>query len=208
MTNCGFLRRLAAVLALAALALGAGASQPARASTGCAERTLGQHFLPWLDPAYYTLAPNGGLENGSNAWSFSGGAKVVPGNERFSVRAPGDAYSLSLPPGSSATTGTTCVEMLDPTMRLFVVNSGSLLSLLQVEVLYDDIFGTPRAQTIALLPGTARWQPTLPALFLANLQHPPLLTDGKVDVAFRFTPRGGLSGWRIDDVYVDPYKGT
>jgi hypothetical protein len=207
MTPCGFLRRLTAVLCLATLALAAGASQSADASTGCGERPSGRHFLPWLDLAYYTSAPNGGLENGSTGWSLSGGARVVSGNERFFVGGAGDAHSLSLPSGSSATTGTTCVELLDPTMRLFVMNTGSLLSVLEVEVLYEDVFGTPRAQTIALLPGTARWQPTLPLLFLANLQHPPLLTDGTVDVAFRFRPRGSLGSWRIDDVYVDPFKG-
>jgi hypothetical protein len=206
MTTCGFLRRLAAVVSLSALALVAGASQSAHASTGCEDRPLGRHFLPWLDLAYYTPAPNGGLENGSNGWTLSGGSRVVPGNERFFVGGASDAYSLSLPSGSSATTGTTCVELLDPTLRLFVVNTGSLLSTLQVEALYEDIFGTPRAQTIALLLGTGRWQPTLPILFLANLHAPPLLTDGKADVAFRFTPRG-LGGWRIDDVYVDPFKG-
>jgi hypothetical protein len=207
MTICGFIRRLAAVLSLAALALAAGASQSASASTGCGERPSDRYFLPWLDLAYYTPAPNGGLENGSAGWSVSGGARVVPGNERFFVGGTGDAYSLSLPSGSSATTGTTCVQLLDPTMRLFVMNTGSLLSVLQVEVLYEDAFGMPRAQIVALLPGTARWQPTLPVLFLANLLHPPLLTDGKVDVAFRFTPRGLGGNWRIDDVYVDPFKG-
>jgi hypothetical protein len=205
-TTCGFLGRLVAIACLAALALAAGASQSASASTGCGDRPLGRHFLPWLDLAYYTPAPNGGLENGSNGWALSGGASVATGNERFFLGAPSDAHSLSLPSGSSATTGTTCVELLDPTMRLFVVNTGSLLSTLQVEVLYEDVFGTPRAQTVGLLPGTGRWQPTLPILFLANLQTAPLLTDGKVDVAFRFTPRG-LGGWRIDDVYVDPFKG-
>lgn len=208
MTICGFLRRLA-VVSLAALALGAGASQPASASTGCPDRPAGQYFLPWLDLAYYTLAPNGGLEFGSSAWSLRGGAAVVPGNESFHVRAPGDTYSLSLPSGSSATTSTTCVELLDPTMRLFVMNTGSLLSSLKVEVLYNDKFGTPRAVPIAFVLGGTRWQPTLPTLFLANLLHPPLLTDGKVDVAFRFTPLGfGRIGWRIDDVYVDPYHGS
>ena len=73
-------------------------------------------------------------------------------------------------------------------------------------MLYPDAFGTPRAHTVALVLGSSRWQPTLPILTLANLLHPPLLTDGKVDVAFRFTPQGSLSGWRIDDVYVDPFK--
>ena len=213
MTVCGFLRRFA-VLSLAMLALvGASASQPASASTsastGCPDRVLERPFLPWLDLAYYTLAPNGGLEAGSGAWFLSGGASVVRGNETFSVRAPGDEFSLSLPSGSSATTGTTCVELLDPTVRLFALNSGSALSLLKVEVLYADASGTPRALPIALMPGGTRWQPTLPMPVLANLLYPPLVTAGKVDVAFRFTPAGlGKSGWRIDDVYVDPFKGT
>jgi hypothetical protein len=213
MTICGFLRRFA-VLSLAMLALaGASASQPAGASTsvstGCADRALERPFLPWLDIAYYTLAPNGGLEAGSSEWSLSGGASVVRGNETFSVRAQGDESSLSLPSGSSATTGTTCVELLDPTLRLFALNSGSSLSLLKVEVLYVDASGTTRALPIALLPGGAPWQPTLPMPVLANLLYPPLVTSGEVDVAFRFTPVGfGKSGWSIDDVYVDPFKGT
>jgi hypothetical protein len=207
MTTCGFLRRFA-VLSIAVFALAAGVSQPAHASTGCPDEPLAREFLPWLDLAYYKLAPNGGLESGSAAWSLRNGAKVVSGNESFYLRAAGDQYSLSLPSGSSATTSPTCVTTLDGTVRLFVRNSGSLLSTLKVEVLYTDAFGTPRAAPIALLLGGARWQPTLPTPFLANLLHPPLLTDGKVDVAFRFTPQGSLSGWGIDDVYVDPFRGN
>jgi hypothetical protein len=207
MHTCGFLRRLA-VFSLAALALGGGASQPANASTGCPDYPLGQPFLPWLDLASYTLVPNGGLESGSSAWSLSGGAKVVSGNESFYARSTGDKYSLSLPSSSSAWTSTTCVEVLDGTMRLFAINTGSLLSTLKIEVLYKDTSGKSRADTIALLTGIPSWQPSVPSAFLANLKYPPLLTDGKVDVAFRFTPQGGVSGWRIDDVYVDPFKGS
>jgi hypothetical protein len=207
MTTCGFLRRLA-VLSIAAFALGAGISQPAEAAARCPDEALEREFLPWLDLAYYKLAPNGGFESGSSAWSLRGGASVVSGNEGFYVRAAGDQYSLSLPSGSSATTSATCITTLDGTIRFFVRNSGSLLSTLKVEVLYVDALGTPRAQTVALVLGGTRWQPTLPILTLANLLHPPLLTDGKVDVAFRFTPQGSLSGWRIDDVYVDPFRGN
>ncbi len=207
MTLCGFLRRLA-VLSVAALALLAGASQPARGATGCPDYPVTRPFLPWLDVLGYTLAPNGGLEKGPQDWSLTGGASVVPGNERFSVGAPGDTLSLSLPAGSSATTGTTCVETLDAAMRFFVVNTGSPLSTLKVEVLYTDAFGVPRAHTVALVLGTARWEPSLPIAFLANLTRPPLLTDGKLEVAFRFTPLGSRGAWKIDDVYVDPFKGT
>jgi hypothetical protein len=209
MTICGLLRRFA-VLSLALLAL-AGAYQPApaSASTGCADRAVERPFLPWLDFVNYTLAPNGGLEARSSAWMLSGGANVVRGNETFLAHAKGDDFSLSLPSGSSAATGTTCVELLDPTMRFFVMNSGSSLSLLKVEVLYVDASGTPRTLPAALMSAGAWWQPTLPTPVLANLLYPPLVTDGKVEVAFRFTPVGlGESGWRIDDVYVDPFKGT
>jgi hypothetical protein len=204
MTNCGFLRRLA-VVSLAALALGAAVAQPAEAAR-CPDEALDRKFLPWLDLAYYKAAPNGGFENGSSAWSLRGAASVVSGNESFYVNDAGDRYSLSLPSGSSATTSATCITTLDGTIRLFVRNTGSLLSTLKVEVLYTDLLGTPRAQTIALVLGGSRWQPTLPIVTLANLLHPPLLTDGKVDVSFRFTPLGSLGGWRIDDVYVDPFK--
>ena len=207
MKCCGLLGRLA-LLSLVTLALSSGFAQPARAATGCSGQSLTHPFLPWLDLAYYTPAPNGGLESGASAWSLSGGAAIVPGNEPFYVTADGDSHSLALPSGSSATTSTTCVQTLDPTMRFFVTNSGSPLSLLEVDVLYTDLFGVRRTTPIALLAGTARWVPTLPTAFLANLLYPPLLTDGKVDVAFRFTPLGSWSGWRIDDVYVDPFKGS
>ena len=203
----GHLRRLA-ILSVAALALAAGASQPASGFGGCPTYPIERPFLPWLDALTYALAPDGGLEDGGGVWSLSGGAKLVAGNETFFVRSAADEYSLSLPTGSSATTGTTCVETLEGTMRLFVQNTGSLLSTLKVEVLYTDMLGVPRVQTVALLPGTARWLPALPVAFLANLTHPPVLSDGKVSVAFRFTPLGKLGAWRIDDVYVDPFKGT
>jgi hypothetical protein len=85
-------------------------------------------------------------------------------------------------------------------------NSGSLLSTLKVEVLYTDLFGQPRALTVGLLLNNSCWQPTLPVVFLANLLSPPLLTNGTTNVAFRFTPQGSSSGWKIDDVYVDPFK--
>ncbi len=209
MTICGSLRRLG-VVALATLALGtgAGAAQAALPAGGCPAYSLSKPFLPWLDVADYTLAPNGGLEGGASGWLLTGGAKVVTGNETFYVRAPGDRHSLALPSASSATTGTTCVRTLDATMRMFVINTGSTLSTLKVEVLYTDLSGRARAETIAVLLGGSKWAPILPTAFLANLVHPPLLTDGATDVAFRFTPQGSLGGWRIDDVFVDPLKGV
>jgi hypothetical protein len=205
---CGGVRR-AVVLVVGALALCAAAVQPAGASLdSCPTAPLSHPFLPWLDLGSYSLAPNGGLEDGAAGWSLAGGAGVVRGNESYSVGSSTDSSSLALPNGSSATTSATCIGLLDPTLRFFAVNKGSLLSTLKVEALYTDAGGNPRAQTIGLILGTGGWQPTLPTLILANLSAPPLVTNGQLRVAFRFTPQGALGAWQIDDVYIDPLKGS
>jgi hypothetical protein len=165
-----------------------------------------QPFVRWLDVFSYAQMPNGGLEEGSSGWKLTGGANVVAGNESFYVHSSDDSRSLSLPSGSSATTSTVCTSATSPTLRFFARNTGSLLSTLKVDALYTDASGQPRSLTVGLLVGGSSWQPTLPIAFLANLLSPPLLTDGTMDVAFRFTPQGVLSGWKLDDVYVDPFK--
>ena len=201
--------RRAAILTVVVLAVCAAAVKPAGAALdACPPAPLSHPFLPWLDLAGYTLVPNGGLEAGAASWTLAGGAGVVAGNESFKVGSASDGKSLSLPNGSSATTSATCVGLLDPTVRFFAVNKGSLLSTLKVEVLYTDTSGKARAQTIGLLLGAGSWQPTLPTLLLANLGALPLVTNGQVKVAFRLTPQGSLGSWKIDDVYVDPLKGS
>ena len=202
MRICGVLCRVALLAAVIVLAIGAA---PAHAA-GCPAYPLGKPFLPWLDVLNYTAVPNGGLESGATSWTLTGGAAVVDGNEPFYVRSSADRYSLSLPPGSSATTAPMCVRTLDATMRFFAVNAGSLLSTLKVEALYTDAGGRQRTATVGLLLGTPQWAPSLPTLVFANLTNLPLLTDGTIDVRFRFTPQGLFGRWRIDDVYVDPMK--
>jgi len=200
----------ARVLAVAALAIALAAPAGTAAAgvvAACPSSNYEQPFTPWLDFASYVLAPNGGLESGADGWSLGGGAAVTAGNESFYVHDAGDTRSLSLPSGSTATTSSMCVDAWSPDLRLFVRNTGSLLSTLKVEVLYVDALGESRALTVGLLAAGSRWQPTLPLLLLANLTAPPLVTDGTTSVAFRFTPLGSWSGWKVDDVYVDPFKG-
>jgi hypothetical protein len=207
----GSLRRLGLVTA-AALLLTAMVSPSVQAVTNPISACpnygdLRQPFLPWLDLMYYTLAPNGGLESGSDAWTLNGDAVVLTGNETYQVGGASDSYSLLLPQSSSATTSPMCVGILDPTLRLFAVNTGSPFSRLRVEALYIDAFGNSRSATVALLSGYRTWQPTSPLVFRAQLTNPPLVTDGTTSVAFRFTPLGINGQWKIDDVYVDPFKG-
>jgi hypothetical protein len=169
---------------------------------------LSQPFLPWLDPASYAFAPNGGLESGLGGWSSSGVARAVSGNESYAVHSRSDGYSLSLSPGASATTPSICIGTLSPAARLFVRNPGSPLSTLRVEVLYTTVLGIRASAPVAAIGASASWQPTLPLPVLANALGLPLLTGGSTQIALRFTSQGLGGSWQLDDVYVDPYKGT
>lgn len=209
----GLLLRLGLLLAVAlALAGGAGQAQAAGTTTaynaGCAAQVLTQPFTRWADVFSYFLAPNGGFESGSTGWNLSGGASVVSGNESFFVHLSRDKYSLDLPAGSSATSSSVCVGTLDPTMRLFVQNSGSALSTLKIEVTYTTLLGLRVTTPVGVVTGGRAWQPILPQLFLANLTSLPLVTNGATSVSFRFTPQGTSGNWKIDDLYVDPFKGV
>jgi hypothetical protein len=192
------------VVGLAALAAPA-ASQagPLVASApDCDAQQLSQPFLRWLDPASYTLDNGGAFEDGGAGWAIKGGAAVVSGNESYTVHGDADSSSLSLPSGSSATSSTICVGLDHPDLRFFARNTGSLLSTLKVEVLFEDAAGGVHSLPIGLTVGSKNWQPTVPMPLVVNLL--PLLPDSYTPVAFRFTPQGG--NWSIDDVYVDPYR--
>lgn len=202
-------RRLIALLAfiVAMLALGAPAAQAGplvSSATDCDDQAYEQPFLPWADPASYVLAPNGNVENGDADWALSGAAAVVSGNESYYVHGAGESSSLRLQGGSSATTASMCVGIEHPTIRFFARNAGSQFSTLRVDVLFEDAAGQVHALSIGTVGGGSSWQPTLPAPVVANLL--PLLPNERTAVAFRFTPQGYGSDWRIDDVYVDPWR--
>ena len=149
------------LLALASLAVVLGAPATSGAATtpllgGCPVMTYERPFTSWLDLGNYVLMPNGGLESGNAGWRVSGGATAVAGNESFSVHGTGDVMSLSLPAGSSATTGGLCTGLTSPTLRFFARNSGSLLSTLKVEALYTDLLGQPRALAVRHLDQAGR----------------------------------------------------
>lgn len=191
----------AAVAALA-VAVPAQAGVLVSSATGCDDQVYEQPFLPWADPANYVLAPSGTFEGGSGGWALSGGASVVSGNESFYVHAAGESSSLAVPAGATATSAAMCVGIEHPTLRIFARNTGSVLSTLKVEVLFEDAAGGVHALPIGLLASGSQWQPSVVMPIVANLL--PLLPGEHTAVAFRFSANGG--NWKIDDVYVDPYR--
>jgi hypothetical protein len=190
------LRLLGLIAPLALLAATAGG--PAGAGLICPGQTSAQPFLPWLDPANYVLVGNGSLES-SAGWKLANGAKLVSGNEPWKVNRGTDSRSLYLPSGSSATSPAFCATLLHPTLRFFAMNSGSATATLRVEAI-TEILGLRTTTPIGLVTAGS-WQPTLPLPLLSSLLSP---VSGSVQ--FRFTPLGSSAGFRIDDVYVDPFK--
>ena len=193
---------LPGLLAATALTLVLAPPVHAAAPGSCDGQVPEQPFIPWADPSSYVLVPNGTVEQGAR-WNLKGGATRVSGNESHYVHDLADASSLSLPPGSSATTALMCVDVEHPTLRLVARNSGLALSSLLVEVIFEDATGHKRAAPIGTYVGTSSWQPTAPLAVVANLFT--LLPGTHDDVAFRFTPKDG-GNWSIDDVYVDPFR--
>jgi hypothetical protein len=203
-------RILVAALAAVALLAVVGA-KPAQAGEpsllGCGDEPS-HPFMRFLDPLPYVLAPDGGFERGAAGWKLTGGARVVSGNEPFGLSGPG-SRSLLIPSGGSATSPPMCVGLLFPVVR-FVSQGGSLLSMMKVEAVWKDASGSE--QSLMLLPGalpSSSWQPTLPLLQLGGSLNALTLNGLTTEMSFRFTPKGGIFGsgnWRVDDVYVDPYK--
>jgi hypothetical protein len=195
---------LVAAVATSVLALGAPFAQAGvlvSSATSCSAQVLEQPFLPWLDPASYVLAPDGTFESGASGWSLSD-ASTGSGNESYHVHGSGESQSLGLPAGSSATSPSMCVGIEHPTLRVFVrKSSGSPLSALRVDVLFEDAAGNVQSLQIGNVGAGSSWQPTPVMPVVANLLA--LLPDEKTAVAFRFTALAG--DFQVDDVYVDPF---
>lgn len=168
----------------------------------CEGQTLSRPFTPWLDPARYT--PLGGFEDAAAGWTLDR-ASVVTGNEPWGVAEDDGAHSLRVRSGGAATSPSMCVGLEHPTVRFFAKREGgSLLSTLRVDVLYENHLGLLETLPVGLVGSGGSWQPTAAFAVIANLL--PLLPGEHTAVAFRFTPQGSAD-WRIDDVFVDPWRG-
>lgn len=194
------------VMAVCATAGSASAASLASAADSCSTQVYTQPFLRYGDPLTYVLVPSGAVEGALSGWTTSGGAAAVAGNESAYVHATSDRSSLQLPAGSTVTTRPICVGLGHPTLRIFARNTGSPLSLLKVEAIFDaPLAGSRVIVPIGLLAGDSTWQPTLPMLIDGNLVA-PTMPGGFGAVAFRLTPVGAAGQWRVDDLYVDPRR--
>jgi hypothetical protein len=195
------LAALVATAASAALAAPADAGVLTKSATDCDAPVTSHPFAQFGDGASYVPVPGGSFESTDDAWTLSGGAAIVDGNETFYANDSGDTSSLSLPPGSSATSPAMCTSIYRPTLRFFVRNQGSQWSNLKVDALYRGPLGNVGVLQLGLITGSS-WTPSMRMPILASLVS--TLPGASTSVAFRFTPMGGNGAWSIDDVYVDP----
>jgi hypothetical protein len=161
-------------------------------------------FLPWLDIAAYAPAPDGGFEAAAKGWTLDD-ATVVAGNEPWKVGGADDAASLKIPRGRLG-------HEPDVLRRPGAPDGPVLRKARRWLGAVDPPGRRPvrgRARQDALPPDRRRraerrvGQPSLPMLLVANLL--PLLPGQHTPVALRFVPQGGGS-WRVDDVYIDPFR--
>jgi hypothetical protein len=179
-----------------------GLVSPADTPTTC-DTTSSQAFAKVDgDNSYYVLAPGGAFESGAPGWTLGRGAAVVSGNEPWKVHGRSDNHSLYIPSGSSATTPPMCFALGDEHMRFFAASSSSSFSSLQVRVRVKSLLGLLSVLDGGKISSNSTWQPSARlGLLLTNLTG-ILATDS---VSFQFVPSDSAS-WRIDDVYLDPWK--
>lgn len=193
----------AALAATAIVAAPAGAAPPPVApGKPCPSVPTVAPFQAWQDAADYVLAPDGGAEAGGTGWTLQGGASVVEGNEPFAVGGAADHRSIELPAGSSATTAAMCIGAAERTLRFFL--DGPVGGRLSVQAVYSaGAGGREAAVPLATAGGSGAW--AVSDIIAMRVDELAAQSGGSLQVALRFTPRGP-GGWRIDDVYVDPYR--
>jgi len=175
------------------LASTAGTARPAFAATCPPPPTPLQPFASWADATDYVLSTGGSFEPGSAAWTLTGGATVLDGDNAPNAFDPSThSRALYLPAGASATSACVTAPHILGIVRMFAKSAGVATGQLKVEVLVKG--GVYPAGTTS--PG-ARWAPT------------PVLTStapnykGAVTYQVRLTALGGA--FTVDDVYVDPH---
>ena len=190
---------IGAIALLAAFSAHAGVTSTAAGSARFCDRNSARVFLPWNDNAYYMLSPGGTFEAGAPAWTLTGQAAVVAGNEPFFIHSQSDRRSLSIPAGSSATSPEMCFSTGDWHFRFVGRGSGRV----RVTVRVRGLLGV-----ISILDGGTvslndSWRPSpRVSLLLTNIGG--LLTTKTISL--RFAPVSGTA--QIDDVYVDPWVST
>jgi hypothetical protein len=145
------------------------------------------------------LTPGGSFENGTTAWTLTGGAKATSGNESFYIHNHSDSKSLYMPSGSTATSQTMCFAAGDWHLRFVSKGSGRV----RVTVQVNSLLGLVSILDGGTVSANGAWTPSpRVGLLLSNVGG--LLTTKAISLKLSAS-NGSV---QIDDVYLDPWKDT
>jgi hypothetical protein len=173
------------------------------AAAACGFDAPSQVFLPWGDPADYSLIPEGDLVDTSR-WSLKN-VELSSEHDPFTA----GAGSLVFTKGDSeAVTPVMCVNLDHPTMRVFLADrGGNGKAHLEVKMLYEDLDGHAHDLTVARLKVGDSWQPSVVIPIGVNILS-VASANGWTPVAFDFKVHGLQKGetFALGGVYVDPCR--
>lgn len=196
-------KRLGRLVALTAAAMFV---VPAAAfASSCPAQATTTPFAQWGDNGSYFLAPGGNFESplAASGWMVNGAERTL-GGEPFDVGIPSD-YSLTINGGGVAISPAFCIDDSMPYFRFFAHALGANGNL-EVRLVVQTPTGsvsTPVTHVADLAASSmASWAPTS-QLDLANGIS---IANGQTGVARLVFSVAGLSPWRVDDIFVDPYR--
>lgn len=173
------------------------------AAADCGFDAASQVFLPWGDLADYSLVPQGDLNN-TSGWTFK---NVTLSTEHDPVTDA--AGSLLFTKGDSeAVTPAMCVNLDNPTLRLFLADrGGNGKAHLDVKAIYEGLDGAAHDLTLAKLKVGPTWEPSLVMPIGINMLS-VASSSGWTPVAFEFEVHGLQKGetFSLGGVYVDPCR--
>jgi hypothetical protein len=192
----GLRRIAAAALGSALLACAA----PGAASAACASSSTSTPFAQFGDHADYSLLAGGSFESGATGWSLTR-AKLISGNESYN--AVSGSHSLEIAPGGAATSPAFCVNIEEPTFRLFVRRTGGAVATGTVVLRWTDSLGVTHDTPVGIDHPGASWAPTPLVGLSVALPLGQALQTVTARLVFLAGPEGAVA---IDDVFIDPYR--
>ena len=174
----------------------------------CSAPELFNPLTAFKDGRDYFVAPAGDFEDPAlPGWLLEGGAALADGGSTHAVTGGTQSFSLSLPPGGSATSPEMCVDLNYPTFRFFATQlEQDTDAELAVDVIYPGLAkNNVRQAKKYRLKSRDGWR-----LSDDVKLEPQRLGKAsgwrKIAIRFRVKPGNKPATYRIDDVLIDPRR--
>jgi hypothetical protein len=191
---------------------------PALASADCPDQPSSDIFSVYGDQDDYSLVPGGDFDFSTPGWTLdrakAEGADSLKRKNAPHLKSDKDAKSLKIDRQGYAVSPSLCVTIRHPSFRFFAFKKGGGAGDLSVRLYYTTSDGQRGVVSVAALDGNSfkTWQlgPSLPLWEALPLQDDET-AQVRLIFDYGFLPNGnpepGVKGqWRIDEVYVDPYR--